>query len=90
MSCEFRMMHNLSYTEVLSVSFVETAQSLAFIAKVDIEAAFRIILVAPKDTPIAMLDFQRRDRCYTGAFLTVWYCSSCAIFVYVSTAYTAM
>jgi len=39
------------------VSFVGTAHSLVFIAKVDIEAAVRIIIVTSVDTPNAVLGF---------------------------------
>ena len=83
-------MHNLSYPKGYLVSFVENGQSLAFIVTIHVEVAFRIILVAPSDTPNAMLGFQRRDIFYIAAFLPIGCCSSCAFFLSVSTAYTAM
>ena len=83
------MMHNLSYPEGYFVSFFETGQSLALIAIVHVEAAFRIILVAPSDTPNAKMGFQRWDMFYIAAFQPTGCCSSCAVFVYFS-AYTAM
>ena len=68
--------------------FGNTGQSLAFIATVHVEAAFRIILVAPSDTPNAMLSFQCRDMFSFDAFLPIGYCSSCAVLVSFS-AHTA-
>ena len=76
-------MHSLSYPEASLVSFVETGQSLAFIATVYVEAAFKIIIVAPSDTPNAMMDFQHRDMFYIAAFLPIGCCSSCAVFFYL-------
>jgi len=75
------MMNNLSYPVGSLVSFVETDQSLAFIAKVDIAAAFVLILATQNDT--SLLGFQRRDM---DEFLTMECCSSCAILISFSAA----
>ena len=90
MSQAFGIMHNLSYPEGSLVLFGKTGHSLAFIGTVHVEAAFRIILVAPSDMSNAMMSFQCRDMFYIAAFLPIGCCSSCAVFVSFSTAYTAM
>ena len=89
MSQAFCIMRNLSYPEGSLVSFVETGHSLAFTATIHVEAAFRLILVATSDTPNAMMSFQNRDMFSIAAYQPTRCCSSCAVFVSVSTAYTA-
>ena len=66
------------------ISFVKSAPSIVFMAKVDIESAFRIIPVAPKETPL--LGFCWRDTFYMDAVLPMGCASSCAIFESFSTA----
>ena len=67
-----------------AISFMKSAQSIVFMAKVDIESAFRIIPVAPNDTPL--LGFCWRDKYYMDAVLPMGCASSCAIFESFSTA----
>ncbi len=67
-----------------AISFVTSARSIVFMAKVDIEAAFRIIPVAPSDTHL--LGFRWRDLYYMDAVLPMGCSSSCAIFESFSTA----
>ena len=55
-----------------------------FLAKVDIEAAFRIIPVCPADRPL--LGFRWRDQFYMDAVLPMGCSSSCQIFEAFSTA----
>ena len=67
-----------------AISFVKSAQSIVFMAKADIESAFRIIPVAPNDTPL--LGFCWRDKYYMDAVLPMGCASWCAIFESFSTA----
>ena len=67
-----------------AISFITSAHSIVFMAKVDIEAAFRIIPVAPSDRPL--LGFRWRDLYYMDAVLPMGCSSSCAIFESFSTA----
>ena len=67
-----------------AISFITSAHSIVFMAKVDIEAAFRIIPVAPCDRPL--LGFRWRDLYYMDAVLPMGCSSSCAIFESFSTA----
>ena len=75
MSQEYCIIHNLS--------------SLAFIATVHVKAAFKIILVAPSDTPNAMLSFQCWDMFSLAAFLPIG-CCICAVFLYLSVLRTQL
>ena len=52
--------------------------------KVDIEAAFRIMPIAPKDSPL--LGFRWKGLYYMDAVLPLGYPSACAIFETFSTA----
>ena len=65
------------------ISFVKNTKPIVFMANVDIEAAFRIIVVVPNDT--TLLSFQRRDMSYIDGFLPMGCYRSCAIFVTFST-----
>ena len=67
-----------------AISFVTSARSIVFMTKVDIEAAFRIIPVAPSDTHL--LGFRWRELYYMDAVLPMGCSSSCAIFESFSTA----
>ena len=57
-----------------AISFVKPARSMVCMAKVDIESAFRIIPVAPKDTPL--LGFCWRDKYYMDVVLPMGCTSS--------------
>jgi len=67
-----------------AISFITSANSIVFMAKIDIEAAFRIIPVALEDTPL--LGFRWRDLYYVDRVLPMGGASSCAIFEAFSTA----
>ena len=41
-----------------AISFIKDAETIVFMAKVDIESAFRIIPIAPKDTPLLGFKFR--------------------------------
>ena len=53
-------------------------EETTFLAKVDIESAFRIIPVSPLDSPL--LGFQWDGKYYMDAVLPMGCSSSCAIF----------
>ena len=67
---EFRMIHHSPH--------------LVYMAKVDIESAFRIIPISPADRPF--LGFQWRGQFFMDAVLPTGCSSSCAIFECFSTA----
>ena len=67
-----------------AVSFIKDAETIVFMAKVDIESAFRIIPIAPKDTPL--LGFKWRDKYYMDIVLPMGCASACAIFEAFSSA----
>ena len=67
-----------------AISFIKDAETIVFMAKVDIESAFRIIPIAPKDTPL--LGFKWRDNYYMDIVLPMGCASACAIFEAFSSA----
>ena len=67
-----------------AISFIKEADSIVFMAKVDIEAAFRIIPISPQDSPL--LCFKWRGAYYMDAVLPMGCSSSCSIFEAFSTA----
>ena len=67
-----------------AISFIKEADSIVFMAKVDIEAAFRIIPISPQDSPL--LGFKWRGAYYMDAVLPMGCSSSCSIFEAFSTA----
>ena len=67
-----------------AVSHITKRQNVVYMAKVDIESAFRIIPVRPADRPL--LGFKWRDSFYMDAVLPMGCSSSCAIFEYFSRA----
>ena len=67
-----------------AVSHITKCQNVVYMAKVDIESAFRIIPVRPADRPL--LGFKWRDSFYMDAVLPMGCSSSCAIFEYFSRA----
>ena len=67
-----------------SISFIKEADSVVFMAKVDIEAAFRIIPISPQVSPL--LGFKWRGSYYMDAVLPMGCSSSCSIFEAFSTA----
>ena len=67
-----------------AVSHINKRQNVVYMAKVDLESAFRIIPVMPADRPL--LGFKWRDSFYMDAVLPMGCSSSCAIFEYFSRA----
>ena len=67
-----------------AISVIKEADSIVFMAKVDIEAAFRSIPISPKDSPL--LGFQWRGSYYMDAVLPMGCSSSCSIFEAFSSA----
>ena len=67
-----------------AISFIKEADSIVFMAKIDIEAALRIIPISPKDS--SLLGFQWRGSYYMDAVLPMGCSSSCSIFEAFSTA----
>ena len=90
------MIPNLSYplgesvndsipAELTRVHYATIQNTISFIKSTQfIESAFRIITVAPNDTPL--LGFCWRDKYYMDAVLPMGCASSCAIFESFSTA----
>ena len=67
-----------------AISFIKNAETIVFMAKVDIESAFRIIPFALKDTPL--LGFKWRDTYYMDLVLPMGCASACSIFEAFSSA----
>ena len=61
-----------------AIKFITKNKNTVYMAKVDIESAFRIIPVSPADRPF--LGFKWRDKFYMDAVLPMGCSSSCAIF----------
>ena len=66
------------------IDFIKDSPKPVYMAKVDIESAFRIIPVSPADRP--MLGFRWRGQYFMDAVLPMGCSSSCAIFECFSTA----
>ena len=77
---------SVSYASIQeAIEFINVdATKTVFMAKVDVESAFRIIPVRPADRPF--LGFRWRDKYYMDAVLPMGCASSCRIFEAVSTA----
>ena len=77
---------SVSYASIQeAIEFINVdARKTVFMAKVDVESAFRIIPVRPADRPF--LGFRWRDKYYMDAVLPMGCASSCHIFEAVSTA----
>ena len=75
----------LSYASIQeAIEFIKLAPNKpVFMAKVDVESAFRIIPVCPADRPF--LVFRWRGKYYMDAVLPMGCASSCRIFEAVST-----
>ena len=67
-----------------AVNFIKHSPTPVFMAKVDIESAFRIIPLSPADRPL--LGFRWKGEFYMQAVLPMGASSSCAIFEHFSTA----
>ena len=67
-----------------AVDFIKHSPTPVFMAKVDIESAFRIIPLYPADRPL--LGFRWKGKFYMQAVLPMGASSSCAIFEHFSTA----
>ena len=67
-----------------AITFIQSADQTVFMAKVDIESAFRIIPILPADRPL--LGFRWRGLYYMDAVLPMGCSSSCAIFETFSSA----
>ena len=67
-----------------AIDFIQQAPSIIFMAKLDVESAFRIIPISPNDSPL--LGFRWRDQFYMHAALPMGAASSSAIFETFSTA----
>ena len=67
-----------------AISFIKDAETIVFMAKVYIEAAFRIIPIAPKDTPL--LGFKWQDKYYMDLVLPMGCASACSTFEAFSSA----
>ena len=67
-----------------AIDFIKDSPKPVYMAKVDIESAFRIIPVSPADRP--MLGFRWRGQYFMDAVLPMGCSSSCAIFERFSTA----
>ena len=79
---EFSSVHYATIQD--AISFIKVSDSIVFMGKVDIEAAFRIMPIAPKDSPL--LGFKWRGLYYMDAVLPLGCSSACAIFETFSTA----
>ena len=64
-----------------AIDFIQEAPSIIFMAKLDVESAFRIIPISPIDSPL--LGFRWRDQFYMHAALPMGAASSSAIFLNV-------
>ena len=67
-----------------AIRFIQNSKTTVYMAKVDIESAFRIIPVSPIDRPL--LGFHWAGKFYMDAVLPMGCSSSCAIFEEFSTA----
>lgn len=67
-----------------AIGFIKQSSHQVFMAKVDIESAFRIIPISPLDRPL--LGFQWKGKFFMDAVLPMGCSSSCAIFESFSTA----
>ncbi|RLJ22836.1 hypothetical protein DJ031_00175 [bacterium endosymbiont of Escarpia laminata] len=67
-----------------AIEFIKHSPRLVYMAKVDIESAFRIIPIAPADRPL--LGFRWRGQFFMDAVLPMGCSSSCSIFERFSTA----
>ena len=67
-----------------AISIIKQTRLPVFMAKVDIESAFRIIPVSPVDRPL--LGFQWKGKFYMDAVLPMGCASSCSIFESFSTS----
>ena len=79
---EFSPVHYATLQD--AISFIKVSDSIVFMGKVDIEAAFRIMPIAPRDSPL--LGFKWRGLYYMDAVLPMGCSSACAIFETFSTA----
>ena len=61
-----------------AISFIQRSPQSVYMAKVDVESAFRIMPVSPADRPL--LGFQWLRKFYMDAVLPMGCSSSCAIF----------
>ena len=69
----------VSYSNIQdAISFIKSSPQTVFMAKLDIESAFRIMPIAPADRPL--LGFRWRSLYYMDAVLPMGCSSSCAIF----------
>ena len=69
----------VSYSNIHdAISFIKSSPQTVFMAKLDIESAFRIMPIAPADRPL--LGFRWRSLYYMDAVLPMGCSSSCAIF----------
>ena len=67
-----------------AIDFIRHSPTPVYMAKVDVESAFRIIPVSPADRPL--LGFQWKGNLFMDAVLPMGCSSSCAIFECFSTA----
>ena len=79
---DFSSVHYSTISE--AIDFIKHSPHLVYMAKVDIESAFRIIPISPADRPF--LGFQWRGQFFMDAVLPMGCSSSCAIFECFSTA----
>ena len=80
-----REISSAQYTTVQdAISIIKQTRLPVFMAKVDIESAFRIIPVSPTDRP--PLGFQWKGKFYMDAVLPMGCASSCSIFESFSTS----
>ena len=79
---DFSTVHYASIED--AIRFIKMGEETTFLAKVDIESAFRIIPVSPLDSPL--LGFQWDGKYYMDAVLPMGCSSSCAIVEEFSTA----
>ena len=78
-------MSSVTYATIQdAISFIQCSRQPVYMAKVDIESAFRIIPVSPADRPL--LGFQWKGQYFMDAVLPMGCCSSPAIFERFSTA----
>ena len=76
---------SVSYATIQdAIAFIQSSTSSVFMAKLDVESAFRIIPISPEDRPL--LGFRWRGSYYMDAVLPMGCSSSCAIFECFSTA----
>ena len=75
----------VSYASIYdAIKFIKSSHDTVYMAKLDIESAFRILPVAPVDRPL--LGFRWRGLFYMDAVLPMGCCSSCATFEAFSSA----